>query len=151
MLGAARPGTLRLVLAPGSWKGAFRKFGLLPAGGSWADFATRMGFREVTHAEDRSADAYVAVFGVARTSGDTSCPISTGAGRSWSSSRRTSTGPRGASLRRGQPRTIRPLTRSLDAYMNPAKAPQRDEATARSSEVLGDAPGIALQGASVRG
>src|SRR6185503_9447701 len=63
LLGSARPGTLRLVLERASRKGTFRKFEMLPAGGSWADFATRMGFREVTHEADRPADAYVAVFG----------------------------------------------------------------------------------------
>ncbi len=149
VLGAARAGTLRLVLEPASWKGTFRKFGLLPAGGSWADFATRMGFREVTHAEDRSADAYVAVFGGRTQERRYFMPDLDRRGTVLELFTQNLDGPASVLLRRGQPRTIRPLTRALDAYMNLEQTPQRDETAAGSKEALGDAQGIALEGASV--
>jgi hypothetical protein len=46
--GAVKPGRLLLTLHPESRDGSFHYFPLLPNGGNWADFATRMGFREVS-------------------------------------------------------------------------------------------------------
>lgn len=48
VLGAVKPGRLLLTLYPESREGSFHFFPLLPDGGNWADFATRMGFREVS-------------------------------------------------------------------------------------------------------
>lgn len=131
LLGAARPGTLGMFLEPASRKGTFRKFEMLPAGGSWTDFATRMGFREVTHALDRPADAYVAVFGGRTQERRYFVPDLDRRGTVLELFTQNLDGPASASLRRGQPRTISPLTRGLDVYMSRQKTPQRDETARR--------------------
>lgn len=149
LLGAARPGTLRLVLEPAGRKGTFRKFDMIPAGGSWADFATRMGFREVTHAADRPADAYVAVLGGRTQDRRYFVPDLDRRGTVLELFTQNLDGPASTSLRRGQPREISPLTRELDAYLKREKTPRREETPARAPESLRDAPGIALEGARV--
>jgi hypothetical protein len=62
LLGAVRPGHLRMTLTPLPGGRGYDRFPMLPEGGNWADFEARMGVRDVTHAPERPAHTFPVVF-----------------------------------------------------------------------------------------
>ncbi|MFY0579186.1 hypothetical protein ACN28S_37340 [Cystobacter fuscus] len=110
LLGAVRPGHLRMTTTARPGGRGHDGFSMLPEGGNWADFEARMGVRDVTHAPDRPASAYPIIFPGTPPSEARYYVVDTNRrGTIVDLLTRYLAGPAGEQLQRGRPRYIHPL------------------------------------------
>ncbi|QRK12384.1 hypothetical protein JQX13_21580 [Archangium violaceum] len=109
VLGAVKPGLLLLTLYPESRDGSFHCFPLLPDGGNWADFASRMGFREVSPEDGSPPDAVAIRFPDRPAEQRLYVPDRSARGTILDLFTRYLEGPASEALRLGRPRDIRPM------------------------------------------
>lgn len=107
--GAVKPGQLLLTLYPESRDGSFHLFPLLPNGGNWADFASRMGFRELSPEEGRPPDAVAIRFPDRPAEQRLYVPDPSARGTILDLFTRYLEGPASEALRLGRPRDLRPV------------------------------------------
>ncbi|MDY7230353.1 hypothetical protein [Hyalangium rubrum] len=110
LLGAVRPGQLRMTLTPLPGGKGYDRFPMLPDGGNWADFATRMGVRDVTDEPNRPAYTFSVVFPGTPPSEARHYVVDTNRrGTIVDLFTRYLCGPAGEQLQHGRPRELHPL------------------------------------------
>ncbi|OJH41105.1 hypothetical protein [Cystobacter ferrugineus] len=110
LLGAVRPGQLRMTLTALPGGRGHDSFPMLPEGGNWADFEARMGMRDVTHEPNRSAYAYPVIFPGTPPSEARYYVVDTNRrGTIVDLFTRYLCGPAGEQLHHGRPRELQPL------------------------------------------
>ncbi|NMO15187.1 hypothetical protein HPC49_01280 [Pyxidicoccus fallax] len=110
LLGAVRPGQLRMTLTPMPGGRGYDRFTMLPDGGNWADFEARMGVRDVTDAPNRPAYTYCVIFPGTPPSEARHYVVDTNRrGTIVDLFTRYLCGPASEQLLRGRPRELQPL------------------------------------------
>jgi hypothetical protein len=129
LLGAVRPGRLWLTLAAPAHHGLLH-FPLLPEGGNWADFETRMGFVDVTHTPRGPEEGFPVLFPEPAEQVRYYLPDPGRRGTILDLFTRYADGSPSELLHRGRPRPLRPL-RGLPAPRGSSGQPRKHGAVER--------------------